>query len=180
MQGNQAKGKRSAMDDLISRRTAIEMLCAMRCSCKPEECGLTLEQDGAEECADVRWIMSLPSAQSEQSIKIQDILEYLDTVLHPIIAPDHWSVYSELHDMVSMLSSAQPERWIPVSERLPGEFVSVQAHMTDAEPFPSVREAYLSGGEWFFPALNEYHPVDKWAEFLESPEEECYVQERVR
>lgn len=52
--------------------------------------------------------------------------------------------------------------------------------MTDAEPFPSVREAYLAGGEWFFPALNEHHPVDKWAEFLESQEEKCYVQEKVR
>lgn len=51
------------MDDLISRQTEIEMLCAMRCGCKPKDCGLTLEQDGAEECADVRWIKSLSSAQ---------------------------------------------------------------------------------------------------------------------
>lgn len=78
------------------------------------------------------------------------------------------------------IAALERDRWISVEERLPGEFVSVQAHMTDAEPFPSVREAYLAGGEWFFPALNEYHPVDKWAEFLESPEEKCYVQEKVR
>lgn len=62
-------------------------------------------------------------------------------------------------------------RWIPVEERLPDEFVSVQAHMTDAGPFPSVREAYLAGGKWFFPALTEYHPVDKWAYFREPPKE---------
>lgn len=48
-------------------------------------------------------------SQPEQSSEIQDILEYLDTVLHPIVSPDHWNVYSELHDMISMLPSAQPE-----------------------------------------------------------------------
>ena len=58
------------MDDLISRQTAIEMLCDMRCGCKPKDCGLTLEQDGAEECADVRWIMLLPSAPTSRIEKI--------------------------------------------------------------------------------------------------------------
>ena len=57
----------------------------------------------------VDGLRGLPSAQPEQSSEIQDILEYLDTVLHPIISPDHWNVYSELHDMISMLPSAQPE-----------------------------------------------------------------------
>ena len=54
-------------------------------------------------------VCELPSVQPEQSSEIQDILEYLDTVLHPIISPDYWNVYSELHDMISMLPSAQPE-----------------------------------------------------------------------
>ena len=57
-----------------------------------------------------KYLESLPSAQPEQSLEIQDILEYLDTVLHPIVSPDHWNVYSELHDMISMLPSAQPKR----------------------------------------------------------------------
>ncbi len=39
----------------------------------------------------------------------QEILDYLDTTLHPIVSPDNWYVYSELHDMVSSLPSAQPE-----------------------------------------------------------------------
>ena len=46
---------------------------------------------------------------------MQDILQYLDEYLHPIVSPEHWSVYSELYDMVSMLPSAQPE-WIPVTK----------------------------------------------------------------
>lgn len=52
-------------------------------------------------------------ALSQPEHEIQNILEYLDTVLHPIISPDHWSVYSELHDMISVLPSAQKTgRWI--------------------------------------------------------------------
>lgn len=54
-------------------------------------------------------IEELPSAQPEQPSEKQDILEYLDTVLHPIVSPDHWNVYSELHDMISMLPPTQPE-----------------------------------------------------------------------
>lgn len=61
----------------------------------------------------------LPSAQPEQPTGVQDILQYLDEYLHPIVSPEHWSVYSELHDMISMLPSAQ--QWIPCSEQLPPE-----------------------------------------------------------
>ena len=50
-----------------------------------------------------------PSAQPEPTQEMQDILDYLNTVLHPIVSPEHWDVYSRLHDMVSSLPSAQPE-----------------------------------------------------------------------
>ena len=51
----------------------------------------------------------ISSAQPEPSTEIQEILDYLDNTLHPIVSPDNWHVYSELHDMVSKLPSAQPE-----------------------------------------------------------------------
>ena len=54
-------------------------------------------------------IEQLPSAQSEPSTEIQEILNYLDTTLHPIVSPDNWDVYAELYDMVSRLLSVQPE-----------------------------------------------------------------------
>ena len=54
------------MSDLIDRQTAIDALCKMRCGCVLDSCPLTFEEDGAEECADVRWLMSLPSAQPER------------------------------------------------------------------------------------------------------------------
>ena len=62
-------------------------------------------------------------------------------------------------------------KWISVTEDTPGDFVSVQAHMTDAGQFPSVREAYMIDGLWFFPALEEFHPVDVWKQFNEPPKE---------
>jgi hypothetical protein len=61
--------------------------------------------------------------------------------------------------------------WISVKERLPEEFVSVLGYMTDAGEFPPVRECYMAGGEFFFPALSEYHPVSCWMEMPEPPKE---------
>lgn len=40
----------------------------------------------------------------------QGILDYLDNVLHPIVSPDNWNVYSELYDMIEELPSAEPVR----------------------------------------------------------------------
>ena len=54
------------------------------------------------------------------------------------------------------------QQWIPVEDGKPKEFVSVIGHMTDAGDFPAVRECYLIGESFFFPALREVHPVDKW------------------
>ena len=52
----------------------------------------------------------IPSAQPEPCKDVQHILDYLDEVLHPLVSPEHWNVYSELHDMIAELPSAQPER----------------------------------------------------------------------
>lgn len=49
--------------DMISRQDAIDALCKMRCGCVLSSCPLTLDEDGAEDCADVRLLMDLPSAQ---------------------------------------------------------------------------------------------------------------------
>lgn len=61
--------------------------------------------------------------------------------------------------------------WIPVSERLPEDFVSVLGYMTDAGPFPSVRECYKVGYGFYFPALREIHPVSHWMPMPKPTEE---------
>ena len=47
---------------LISRHKAIQKYCREHCGCEPEECGCTLERDGAEECTFVRFLKRVPSA----------------------------------------------------------------------------------------------------------------------
>ena len=53
-------------------------------------------------------------------------------------------------------------KWIPVTERLPDQFVSVLGYMTDAGDFPPVRECYVVGKAFYFPALCEVRPVSHW------------------
>ena len=85
-------------DDLISRQAAIDVADAVWSVTGDKNVAKVWDQ-----------IKDLPSAQPDCSFEIQDILDYLDTVLHPIISPEHWNVYSELHDMISTLPSAQSE-----------------------------------------------------------------------
>lgn len=54
------------MNDLISRNKAIRLYCRENCGCEPEECPLTYEQDGTEDCSYIRFLKELPSVQPEQ------------------------------------------------------------------------------------------------------------------
>lgn len=60
--------------------------------------------------------------------------------------------------------------WISVKDRLPEQFVSVLGSMSDAGEFPPVRECYMVGKAFFFPALSEFHPVTHWMPMPEPPE----------
>ena len=61
--------------------------------------------------------------------------------------------------------------WISVKDRTPSMFVSVLGYMTDAGPFPAVRECYRMGREFYFPALGEIHPISHWMNMPEGPKE---------
>ena len=47
--------------------------------------------------------MAIKALQTEavQDEAVQEILGYLDNVLHPIISPDNRYVYSDLYDMIA-------------------------------------------------------------------------------
>lgn len=64
------------------------------------------------------------------------------------------------------------QEWIPVCERIPQNFVSVLGYMTDAGEFPPVRECYMVGNAFFFPALGDIHPVSHWCEMPKPPKGE--------
>lgn len=42
--------------------------------------------------------------------KIQEILDYLDDELHPVVSPDNYYLYLNLHNMVSELLPDQTEQ----------------------------------------------------------------------
>ena len=111
------------MDDLIRRSEAIEVLentdWYHQNANKDMVSGANSNEHQAWYKADdvYRALESVPSAQPEQPTEVQDILRYLDEYLHPIVSPEHWSVYSELYDMVSMLPSVQLERELGEWER---------------------------------------------------------------
>lgn len=120
------------MDDLISRQAAIETLR----TCYDTE---TISMDSGDEYINygdaVGGIEQLPPKEPEQPTGVQDILQYLDEHLHPIVSPEHWNVYSELHDMISRLLSAQPEtKWIPCSEGLPKKPYGCLVTVWDTNP----------------------------------------------
>lgn len=64
------------------------------------------------------------------------------------------------------------QRWISIEDDRPKEFVSVLGFMTDAEEFPPVRECYRVNNNFYFPALNEFHPISHWMPMPEPPKGE--------
>lgn len=47
--------------------------------------------------------------REEKAMTKQEILDYLDDVLHPMVSPDNWYVYSDLYDMIVELPFEEPE-----------------------------------------------------------------------
>ena len=91
------------MDDSISRQVTIE---EWKNDFKGYVNALNIPRDDYNGI--MEYIDELPSVQLEPCEDVQHILDYLDNVLHPLVSPEHWNVYSELHDMISSLPSAQP------------------------------------------------------------------------
>lgn len=107
-----------------------------------------------EQCASMNWLAA-------------DAIEELSKALDAVN-----DAHNEGYDVGYWAGRRDYEpKWIPVTEELPSDFVSVQAHMTDAGNFPPVREAYVVNKNWFFPALKEFHPVDMWKRFDKPPKE---------
>ena len=81
----------------------------------------------------------------------------------------HWSTCNECLAEILYNAGYRKQEWISVEDRRPKEFVSVLGYMTDAEGFPPVRECYMVGRVFFFPALKNVRPVSHWMPFPEPP-----------
>ena len=90
------------------------------------------------------------------------------------VSPDGIIRATDYVDAMNMAIAALREqpRWISVEERRPEEFVSVLGYMTDAGEFPPVRECYMVGRAFFFPALRDAHPISHWMPLPSAPEVE--------
>ena len=64
-------------------------------------------------------------------------------------------------------------KWIPVSERLPQEFISVLVHIPEMNPCPTVMEAYRFGDGWVTKmAVFDINCATHWMPLPEPPKGE--------
>lgn len=64
-------------------------------------------------------------------------------------------------------------KWIPVSERLPKEFISVLVHIPEMNPCPPVMEAYRIGDGWVTKmAAFDINCATHWMPLPEPPAED--------
>lgn len=99
-----------------------------------------------------------------------DVREKLVELLDDFPVQLEWHNNDELADHL-IANGVTVQEWIPVTERLPENFVSVLGYMPASAPFPAVRECYTVGNAFFFPALNDVQMVTHWMPLPEPPKE---------
>lgn len=66
----------------------------------------------------------------------------------------------------------EDDGWIPATERLPEEFVSVLVHIPGESPLPTVKETYLAGRQWYTRFdIYTSEEVTHWMPLPEPPKE---------
>ena len=100
----------------------------------------------------------------------EKLIELLDAITE-YYRFDAWENSDKIADHL-IANGVTIQKWIPVGERLPENFVSVLGYMTDAGEFPPVRECYTVGNAFYFPALCDRHPVSHWMPLPEPPKGE--------
>lgn len=75
---------------------------------------------------------------------------------------------------ILIANSVVVQRWIPVTEQLPGPFVSVLVQMPGEAPCPTVREGFVAkDGSWYAGLYHrEPDEVTHWMPLPEPPKED--------
>ena len=103
-------------------------------------------------------------SKEKQIIEIKECIDAVYGADCAYFDVDGFAIAEEIYN-----AGYRKQEWISVDERLPNELVSVLGYMKDAGDFPPVRECYLVGRAFFFPALNDKHPVSHWMPLPEAP-----------
>ena len=76
---------------------------------------------------------------------------------------------------IAAIREQEERRWIPVTERLPQNYISVLVYLPGERPHPTVHEAYIGGdGEWHSSVVYgvENEDVTHWMQLPEPPKGE--------
>ena len=76
---------------------------------------------------------------------------------------------------IADMKAMRGRRWIPVTERLPQNYISVLVYLPGERPLPTVHEAYIGGdGEWHSSVVYgvENEDVTHWMPLPEPPKGE--------
>lgn len=78
-----------------------------------------------------------------------------------------------LREAVAAIQRQPRMRWIPVTERLPEEFISVVVSIPSEHSLPIVKEAYLANGCWVTKmAIFSSNDITHWMPLPEPPKGE--------
>ena len=101
------------------------------------------------------------------NMKKADLIEYVRTLEHNYNVAVSFNE-QQARNIEAMIKNGKiPLQWISAEDKKPLDFRSVLGHMMDAGDFPSVRECYHTENGFYFPALREIHPIDRWMEMPE-------------
>ena len=77
-----------------------------------------------------------------------------------------------LREAVAAIQRQPRMRWIPVTERLPEEFISVVVSIPSEHSLPIVKEAYLANGCWVTKmAIFSSNDITHWMPLPEPPKD---------
>lgn len=86
---------------------------------------------------------------------------------------EEWQITIEVCQIaIEAIREKEQRRWIPVTERLPEEFISVIVSIPSEHPLPTVKEAYMANGCWVTKmAIFSSNDITHWMPLPEPPKE---------
>lgn len=121
-----------------------------------------LERIDSNVKAIVKWIEKVDRAIPTLMEQVQLARNLHDVAsCEQVTEPLQRNGYSDSEESLATKNQVTSD-WISVEESMPSDWVSVLGYMTDAGEFPAVRECYAVDGNFWFPALREFHPVSHW------------------